>query len=466
MSNTHTQPLWNIVQPFGNGAGAAPGGAVPAAGGAALQPPPVPAAPNGGAVDGNSFMAMWLSDTQNISAVEPPALAITNDERNALWLAYQVQQRQITAMTHLLDEAFKTPHPHGGNHVLGARLINSIHERTRELMRVGNVKVKYTVRPGETAWWDLPDPPAGRTGARIEDDFYCPDWNAPINSPTNDEFVDAVVEIVLMDAVNVGHPIEHLRIPIKTAVKRYLLSLKTGRRFHITGKDEHKKSMDDRRARRSHMIREMRKAQVPLRKYLGYDQTVGLEAVVRTDYVNSEWSSTSEKEPEARKALRIAQNVDAGNLEVRPVLWHVDKLDHIFAVLRGIRAAGIPAPNKDPALAAILNPANDGADYSEEQKKMFLTIIQSTANVRRRRANQKDRFWGRGDERMRKRKDARLPAYQELINPSWAGASAKNMRIYQTAPTCPSHFTILTTPMPRELMTHEDRVRYARPGEV
>ncbi|RPD62757.1 hypothetical protein L226DRAFT_568540 [Lentinus tigrinus ALCF2SS1-7] len=409
---------------------------------------------------GGGATSVWQVDAQFQERV------VANNERNALWLAYQEQQRQITEMKQCLDRLDVPQSIDGGNRALGAQLVAEIHDRMLRMMGCGHVKVKYTTHVDARAYHDLPDRPPDLTTARMENSdgktLWIPDWDGAITSRINDEFTEGVVDVVLMNAANAGKPIDHLRKPIKNAAKKYLRTLKKERRQRLAGPPNQRvRSNDDREHRRANATRQMRKVETPLRKYLGYNNTVGLAAVVRTDFVNSEWSDRGEKDPQAREALRTTQNKDAHALEVRPVLWHVKQLDHIYAVLRGIRAAGLPSANKDPELAAIMDPVDDGVDFTDEQRKQFLTIVQSNVNVRRRRWNQYDRFWGRSDERMRERKQGELPAYRELISPSWAGASADNMRIYERAPACPSGFTILTTPMPRELMTWDDQVRYA-----
>lgn len=67
---------------------------------------------------------------------------------------------------------------------------------------------------------------------------------------------------------------------------------------------------------------EMCKAVPPLRKYLGYEATVGLPELINTDWVSSEWSA-AECNPgaEERTRLRKAQDAPEGSWEIQTRLW-------------------------------------------------------------------------------------------------------------------------------------------------
>ncbi|TFK79237.1 hypothetical protein K466DRAFT_606296 [Polyporus arcularius HHB13444] len=224
------------------------------------------------------------------------------------------------------------------------------------------------------AYYNLSDHSEGQTIAQVENSAgeltWIPDWDAAINSSINDEFIEGVVDVVLMNTVKcyklhlirrrlanfdtvlmhlhaAGNSIKHLRMPTKNAAKQYpqypqekaQAASEAGTRLMIVPD-----------ILISQATQQMHKAEVPLRKYLGYDRTVDLAAVVRTGYVDSKWSDRGEKDLMAHEALRITHNADASALEVRPVQWHVPQLDHIYATLHGIRVAGLPAADKDPEL--------------------------------------------------------------------------------------------------------------------
>ncbi len=67
----------------------------------------------------------------------------------------------------------------------------------------------------------------------------------------------------------------------------------------------------------------MRRGAIPLRKYLGYAATVGLEDLIHTDWVSSDCSSggESDEDPAERDHLRTAAHVPRGNCETRTTQW-------------------------------------------------------------------------------------------------------------------------------------------------
>ena len=70
----------------------------------------------------------------------------------------------------------------------------------------------------------------------------------------------------------------------------------------------------------------MRKAVVPMRKYLGYAATEGLSQLVQSEWEDGEYSSQGETDPDERARLRAAANIPAGNLEQRPVAWKSNRV--------------------------------------------------------------------------------------------------------------------------------------------
>ncbi|PIL33758.1 hypothetical protein GSI_04383 [Ganoderma sinense ZZ0214-1] len=303
-------------------------------------------------------------------------------------------------------------------------------------------KIRLTEDPDEPPYFDLPEPLAVGVPDRTAPDgtgiLFNPRWNEKVTSSYNNRYIEAIVDVMTTTKRHLLNPAKHTRDVLKSAAQEYLRSLKRARSFRLNleGRTrlEQRRQMARQWNRRRVKAYELRKAAIVLRKVVGHDQSVGLDSLVDTDWVSSEYSDAAEC------------------LEIRPVEWHSEKLQALYASLRTIRAA-LPRGKTLDGISLVANPQDDGKDFTDKQRVHFLRIVSANVELRKLRAsNQRKRFIGSSDVRMRTKAITKGKIYQDCVSEQWAATHLSPDAAEFTQTPRPAHVTIWDAVLPQQLV--------------
>ncbi|KAI0647820.1 hypothetical protein C8Q79DRAFT_1008223 [Trametes meyenii] len=286
--------------------------------------------------------------------------------------------------------------------------------------------------PSSLSFYKLPArPPAGEDMPVAPDGvskLCIPDWDKNISDPANVEYIRVAVATIRQTLGSVLDPEKHTEDALKEVVTSFRAN-------------------------------DMRKAIVIFRKYVGYANSVGVDTVVHTDWEDVEESDTEDEAGRMeRTRLRDAAGLsgDSKALEQRTTLWPSLTIRRICAALRGIRAA-MPAKMPHNAAPSLLNPVDNGINYTPEEREKVLKIVQQNASMFSGKVGTTARFRGRDDETMRLGALQKSVIYKEFISDVWVKRTPAHQTFRDHAPNIPTYMTVLSAVVPDEFFTPSDR---------
>lgn len=116
-----------------------------------------------------------------------------------------------------------------------------------------------------------------------------------------------------------------------------------------------------------------------------------------------------------------------------------------------------PATRPGATKHTLMDPKNDGVDYTNAQHARALKLVHQNINRRLPKQRAYLRFRGRPQPKMRSVATKKTLIYKECISERWASLNDENRTLYGAAPPIPSNFMVLNTPVPDELISEADR---------
>lgn len=116
----------------------------------------------------------------------------------------------------------------------------------------------------------------------------------------------------------------------------------------------------------------------------------------------------------------------------------------------------MPDNNWANTMPSLLNPADDGLDYTAEEKTQLRAIIKQNNAYRRTRPCMRVRFRGRPQTGMRSQTMKKSIVYKECISEQWASMSEENQAVLDSAPSVPESFTIWKAEIPDDFISEDD----------
>ncbi|KAI0672451.1 hypothetical protein C8Q78DRAFT_1077970 [Trametes maxima] len=370
-------------------------------------------------------------------------------------------------LAHARDKMSKRAHI-----VIDDHLLVLIHEKMRFLLGV-HEKIRRTYDPLETPFWLLPEPLAPGSPPRMAPDgatrLHNPDWNASVCATVNYNFIEAAVSLILHTQSPLIDTKVHTPAVIRCAIKTYFRHLKKQHNICHLATDTPlpvaRKQMKDRRhSRRKFRTFRARKANVVLRKYFSYKNTVGLSEITHTEWAPSELSTRGGvSDYEGRTRCRERQGVPHGQLEVRTRTWvniQRQRLENMREVIEDLLPAVVIADTQP----SLLSPTDDGVDYTYAERAQLESLMKQVANCdpEKRRQGTYRRFVGRPNSAIPSRTLAKAIIYKDYISPHWATLSESNKAFFDGAQKAPPTFTVFAIDVPDMFIKKEDRKRLAK----
>lgn len=224
---------------------------------------------------------------------------------------------------------------------------------------------------------------------------------------------------------------------------------------------------------------QLRQAIVILRKYLGKENTIGLEEIIHSEWEDGEESAAADNEgSDERERLRRAADVGFGALERRAPAWTSSQVcmitlkaqdlvltalqvKRLKCALRIIQRV-MPGRRKACIRSGLLDMVDDGIDFTPEERKAVENIIVQQIAMNQRKVHELERFRGRDYPEMRRGTTKKGIVYKECISEAWASLSPKHQAIRDSAPSIPIYWTILDATIPDLFMMPTDLEMVAR----
>ncbi|TFK47538.1 hypothetical protein OE88DRAFT_1738460 [Heliocybe sulcata] len=289
---------------------------------------------------------------------------------------------------------------------------------------------------------DLPDPLGDNDEPRTTPNntrLWNPVWHLPVDTGVNDDFVIAVIALILQDAadyalegcsLNERHIRNAIRTYFHTMQKNYrALKDKTERQKRVK-----KNSHNSRFNRKTRKCARLRRVIPRFRRIHGETSTVSIELIVETDLMLEEASSCGEADLDEWNTWRTEQRADPDGLEVRDLVWHAEEIKRILFALHKL-ARDFP---HDEGCDADVEPDSDAEGDAEEDEDKDQDVGQASGSALGSRM--KPRFYGCADKNRLPLRGKKAP-FKNCISTGWA-SSTGNDKLQNSLKDVPDGLTI------------------------
>ncbi|KAI0364656.1 hypothetical protein BV20DRAFT_1057012 [Pilatotrama ljubarskyi] len=331
----------------------------------------------------------------------------------------------------------------------------------------------------------LPDPlPAGapRRFAPDKTPLFNPHWDDRVDRGVNVEYISAVVRLIRDKGVKkhtLPSRMAKNNVLVVRAAHTYFNSLR--RQYQAQNDPEAQakyaqKLQNDKRSARRTRKAIMLSDGVPIfRRFFGKAATVGVEQLIHAAWLSSEDSTDGAARHSDWERMRSKGHAGLKALEVRTMLWRSRQLNMLYLTL------AVFARFKYEVFGDL--DEDEERDLTDDERALyFARLAQAVARWRSVYLSNKhlyDRFRGPPanhrefprDDKQQRRVEGML--FKQCISRKWAKKDHEHLQFYNSAPDCPSSYTIFDLELPMELIPPDDRAWLeevgttdAEPGET